>query len=264
MNKFVVVVFPDAGQADKAVAEIRSLHADGVLSLYGVIVANKNDAGHVELVEKVGKGVPGAAVGALAGGIIGLLAGPLTAALTAAGGAWLGTWRDMTHLGVGTDFLEDVTNALADGTAAVIADVGEDRVAPLDEAMEGLGGVVLREWQAELPEMNLATEAAARKTEVEHLRAEREETDGRRRELVEQRLERAKERLKQVGRRAETQLDALEQSSAQRLETLQRQADAAAVNLRANIERRIAETKENRAKREALLKKTIALAGTVH
>lgn len=260
MNKFVVVIFPDDAKADEGVRAFQALHDEGEITLYGLRVARKSEDGEVTLVEKVGKGMPGAAVGALAGGLVGLLGGPLTAVAGLAGGAWIGTWRDITHLGVGSDFLEEVSRELAPGTTAVIADITEDRVAPLDERMAALDGTVLREWQTEYGEMRLVAEAAARKAEIEHLEAERRAAPDARQKLLDIRLDKAVRRLDDVAARARSELEALAQRSDSKLETLERQADTAGADARQSIERRIAEIRDDRARRERLLEQALEIA----
>ncbi len=259
MNKFVIVIFADDAKADEGVRAFRALHDEGEITLYGLRVARKSEGGEVALVEKVGKGMPGAAVGALAGALVGLLGGPLTAAAGFAGGAWIGTWRDITHLGVGSDFLEEVSRELAPGTTAVIADITEDRVAPLDERMAALDGIVLREWQTEHGEMRLVAEAAARRTEIEHLETERHGASDARKNLLDLRREKAVRRLDGVAARARSELEALARRSDSKLQTLERQAGAASAEARRSIERRIAATAEDRARRERLLTQALEI-----
>lgn len=260
MNKFIVVIFPDDEKAEEAVKAFEALHDDGTVTLYGLVLARKDAGGEVSATEKVGKGLPGTAVGALAGGLIGLLGGPLTAAAGAAGGAWIGTWRDIAHLGVGSEFLEDVARELAPGTTAVIADVTEERVAPVDEQMEALGGVVLREWQSEYGEMQLVAEAAARKTEIEHLAAERDDAPAARRDLLSLKIEKAENRIKALEERARERERGLEQSCDAKLDALKRQAATARPNEKASLERRTAELREDRDRRAALLRRAIEIA----
>jgi len=260
MNKFVVVVFPDEAKANEGAEVFRALHEDGSLTLYGLAFARKTEDGEVQVVEEKRLRLPRTAVGALAGALVGLIGGPLTAALGAAGGAWIGTWRDIEHLGVGWDFLEEVANAMTPGATALVADVSEDRIAFIDEQMSRLDGVVLRQWQSELPEMRLAAEAAARKTELEQLVAERQDAAPARKEVIALRIEKAEAKLKRIADEAKEKLEQLDASTEERLETLERQLESAGPNARLSIERRIEETRKQRDRRAALLKQTIEVA----
>jgi hypothetical protein len=56
----------------------------------------------------------------------------------------IGFIRDVHVAWVDAEFLSDVSSALTPGKFAVAADVREEWGAPLDRAMESLGGVVIR------------------------------------------------------------------------------------------------------------------------
>src|SRR5690606_32236144 len=144
----------------------KELHSNGDLSLHGMTLALKDESGNVVLSDKAASGLPNAALGAIVGGLVGRLAGPVGIAAGAAGGAWFGTWSDMTRLGFGADFVNEVSRELTPGRAAVIAEIAEDHVTPLDMRMEELNGVVMREWRSEVAESRLAQEAAAMRSEL--------------------------------------------------------------------------------------------------
>jgi hypothetical protein len=57
---------------------------------------------------------------------------------------------------VDTDFLADVATALTPGKYAVVADVDEDWVTPVDTRMEAVGGVVFRRSFVLIPSAVLA------------------------------------------------------------------------------------------------------------
>src|SRR5690606_28729372 len=153
-----------------------------------------------------------------------------------------------------------VANAMTPGATALVADVSEDRIAFIDEQMSRLDGVVLRQWQSELPEMRLAAEAAARKTELEQLVAERQDAAPARKEVIALRIEKAEAKLKRIADEAKEKLEQLDASTEERLETLERQLESAGPNARLSIERRIEETRKQRDRRAALLKQTIEVA----
>jgi uncharacterized membrane protein len=149
MSKFVVVIFPDEAKAQEGMCALRELHAEGSLTSYSEAVLTKNADGKVSMTQEEGPGPRGTALGALLGGLVGLLGGPAVALLDAAGGALMGGWRDVLNLGIGTDFVDEVSRELRPGRSAVVAEVDEDRVTPLDTRMEALGGVVFRQWRAD-------------------------------------------------------------------------------------------------------------------
>jgi uncharacterized membrane protein len=65
-------------------------------------------------------------------------------ALGATTGALVGTLSDLDTAGVGAQFVSDVGQTLRAGDVAVVADVTEEWVTPVDARMEALSGVVCR------------------------------------------------------------------------------------------------------------------------
>jgi hypothetical protein len=103
------------------------------------------------------------AAGLLAGAMIGLLAGPVGVAIGAGGGTLAGALFDLAEVGVGADFLEEIGRELEPGKVAVVADVWEDWVTPVDTRIEAAGGTVLRRVRAEIADAQIAREAEALK-----------------------------------------------------------------------------------------------------
>ncbi|MBN1238496.1 MAG: DUF1269 domain-containing protein [Gammaproteobacteria bacterium] len=261
MSKFVVVIFADAAGAEAASRVLKELHAETSLTLHGAAVIRKDAQSDVAVSDRVEAGLPNAAIGALVGGLIGLLGGPVGLALGAGGGAWIGSWRDISHLGVGADFVEQVTRELKPGGAALVAEVDEEEVAPLDERMEALGGVVIREWRADFAESQLLKEAAGRKMEVTHLRQEMSGADGARRARLGRRLEEAQATLARIEERARAKLDEVRAETDARIRAMQEQAASArSADRKTRIEQRIDEARREREQRAALLEQTMDLA----
>lgn len=158
MKEFIVVVFEDEASAEKALGTLRELHEQGGIAMTSVGIAAKGDDGQLTFKDTVGKGAPNSAAGAVIGSLVGLLAGPVGAIAGGAAGAFIGSWRDMTRLGLGGDVVERVSTALAPGKSAVIAEMeNADRV---EEPMRALGGEVFRRSSA-----TVADEQAARDAE---------------------------------------------------------------------------------------------------
>ena len=172
MSKFVVVVFPDEAKAYEGLNALKELDAEDSLTVYAGAVIVKEADGTVSLKERHGRRPFGAAVGAVLGGLIGLIGGPAVAAVGAAGGALAGGWRDALNVGVDLDFLDEVSRELTPGKSAIVAEIEEDWVTPLDSRMEAAGGVVLRSWR-DLEDERIRREAERRRAELAQLQAER-------------------------------------------------------------------------------------------
>src|SRR5258708_34470097 len=80
--------------------------------------------------------------------------------------------HDLAKVGVGEDFLDEVGQHLQPGKAAVVAEVWEEWVMPVDTRMEAAGGVVFRCARGEVLDYQLERDAAALKAEVADRKAE--------------------------------------------------------------------------------------------
>lgn len=260
MSKFVVVVFPDEAKAQEGARALRALHDEGSLSVYGTAVLVKDANGRVSVEQENRPGPKGAGLGALLGGLAGLLAGPGVALLGAAGGALMGGWRDVLNLGVGTEFVDEASRELTPGKSAVVAEVDEDRVTPLDTRMEALGGVVLRQWRADFEDEQFEKEIDLRTSEVAKLEAERAEASEERKAKLEARADEARSKLKRTYERAEAALDGVEEETKAKVAAVQEQAAKGTADVKARCERRIAEIRADGDKRAAKLKRACDLA----
>ena len=172
MNKFVVIVFPNDSRAYEGTRALKGLHAEGSLTLYGMAVIAKDSAGKFSIKDAADAGPLGTAVGALVGGLLGVIGGPVGVLAGAAGGTLMGSLFDIVNYGVGEDFVMKVSQELAPGKTAVVAEIDETWTTPLDAGMEALGGTVLRTWRADFEDEQIAKEVAASKADFEQLRDE--------------------------------------------------------------------------------------------
>src|SRR6516162_7701405 len=158
MDKMVVVVFEREPTAYAAFHAFKQLHAEGTISLFSGVVISRQLNGTLTA-KQVGSPAwlppslsiaTNALVAAL--GATGLP--PMTApdALRKA--------SVITNLGVSEEFLSEIMLHLRPGKWALIAEIEEDWVTPLDSVMELLGGTVLRRPRAELSDAELEREAS--------------------------------------------------------------------------------------------------------
>ena len=145
MNKFAAIVFPDERSAYEGLHALRQLHAEGTLTVYGTHVVKRDASGLLHTLKQNDQGPIGLGVGALVDALVGLFGGPVGAALGAAVGGAAGGMHDELHNIVSDEFLERLEQNLSAGRFAVITEISEDWVAPLDARMAELGGTVVRE-----------------------------------------------------------------------------------------------------------------------
>lgn len=238
MNRMIVVIFSGQSEAYAGVRALRQLHEDGSLALYSLGVIAKSDQGVVTTLETDGPGSVGTGVGMAVGGLIGMLGGPVGLALGAVAGSLAGALRDYWVAGVSLDFVEDTEKLLTPGKVAVVAEVEEDWVIPLDSAMEAAGGTVFRRRRAEVEAAVLQHDVAAIRSEMAELQSELSQSAGVARTQLQAKADQAGSRLEAALGRARRSLAELQSEAESRLETLDKQWSDAQGTLQATLKER--------------------------
>ena len=130
---------------------------------------------------------------------------------------------------------------LKPGKVALVAEVEEEWVMPIDAALEAAGGQVFRHTRTEVAEAQYDHDIAALKSEIKDLEAEASHATGA-----------AKTKLQSKITTAKAGLDAAVQRAQQRVETLKQEADAKAESLKAQLSQAKGDVKtriEDRVKR---------------
>jgi len=260
MSKFIVVVLPDETKAYEAKRALKELDAEGSLTLYATAVVAKDAEGSVSVKQAADGGPLGTAVGALAGGLIGLLGGPAVGVAGLAAGGILGSWRDLYNLGVSTSFVEEVCQELVPGRTALVAEVDEGWVTPLDTRIDALGGVVLREQRAAVQDEIALSEANARRAELARLRVEYARAKKETQAKLKARVDAARARFEAAAAQAQARIDQLQKEAEEQLRALQEQAAEARADAKERIDERISELRAEHDRRSLLLEQAAALA----
>ena len=142
MRKFGVAIFPDERAAFNARRVLQEL-SEQVNAIDASVTVFKNADGSISVLDRSGTKSHLAATGAMIGGLSGLPAGPLAVAMGAVGGALIGLSAELTNRGVKARFLTSVSDALAPGKAAIIADVEEESLPLFETRMKEHGGTVI-------------------------------------------------------------------------------------------------------------------------
>jgi uncharacterized membrane protein len=152
MHNYIAVVFDDTAKAYKALHALWQLDDEGEITVHGATVVHRNDWGDFQVDTKETQPALATAVGVGLGALLGLLAGPAGAAVGAAGGAAIGAAAGGA-VGITTDLVradtrdqatDETAFVLDAGQSAVIADISEDSMLPIDARMRELGGIVRR------------------------------------------------------------------------------------------------------------------------
>jgi uncharacterized membrane protein len=232
MEKMLVIVVDSETKAYEASRALKELDQEGSIWIYGKAIIQKNTDGAVTMKGLDPEFPVGTVAGTAIGAVIGLLGGPLGVGIGAATGTMAGGFRDLYVAGVSAEFVDDAAATLKPGKFAVIADIGEDWVTPVDVRIEALGGTVFRSPVE-------TVEAEQRTREMARLRAEIEQTEA---ELAQAHADR-KAKLQAKIDKLNAQLRAQLDQANQRQEQIKRETEAKVQALQGRVEKARGEVK---------------------
>jgi uncharacterized membrane protein len=243
MNKLLVAIFDTETSADAGLNALRALHASGDVTLYATGVLVRDATGAVSVKKSLDTGPTGTVTGLAVGSLIGLLGGPVGVAIGAATGTIAGAVRDFWVAGVGLDFVEAALHHLQPGKVALVAELEEEWVIPVDVALEAAGGQVFRRTRTEVAEAQFDHDIAAFKAEIKELESEAAHASGAAKATLQSRLATTKASLEGAVHRGQARLDALEREAEAKAESLARQLGQVTGDAKARIEDRMKRVK---------------------
>jgi uncharacterized membrane protein len=243
MNKLLVAIFDTETAADDGLNALRSLHATGDISLYATGVLTRDADGHVIVKKPLDAGPIGAATGLAVGGLIGLLGGPVGMVVGAAAGTVAGAVRDYWAAGVGLDFIDEATRHLMPGKAALVAELDEEWVIPVDTALEAAGGQVFRRSRLAAAEAQFDHDIAAFQVEIRELESEASHASGAAKARLQAKLATARGSLDDAVHRAQRRVDTLKTEAEAKAESLKLQLSQAQGEARTRVEERMKRVK---------------------
>ena len=249
----IVVVFDNERNAYEGSNALKDLHAEGNITLYASAVIAKDAGGKVSVKQMDDPGPMGTGVGLVTGTLIGLLGGPVGVAVGASAGTFGGMLYDSAKVGVGEDFLEEVSIEMKPGRVAVVAEVREDWVMPLDTRMEAVGGVVIRRMRGEVLDSQIERDATALNAEIAALKAEHAQARWESKEKLQVKINATKARLQETRDRAEAAAEATEIEMDAKVKALKEQVAKAKGSAKAKLEARTAEVQSEYKKRSKKL-----------
>jgi uncharacterized membrane protein len=237
MDKMVVIVFDGEPAAYAGSRALKELHWEGSITLYSGSVISKESNGKVQVKHMVNLGQAGSVLGTATCALVGALADEPSAV----GVSFGGQVPNLCNAGVSEDFLRDVAKSLRPSKSAVVAEIEEDWITPLDSLMDMLGGIVFRRVRAEVLDAQLEREAVVLHAETKHLRDELSHVVGPAKIKLQVKADEARVRLERAKDQAQRRIDAMMLEADAKVRSLQAQAAGAADYAKANIERRIAD-----------------------
>jgi uncharacterized membrane protein len=253
MEKMIVIVFDNQSKAFDGFEILQHLDREGEISVYEAQIIAKEPSGAVRLIDNPDKlAFPWIGGGTAVGALVGLLGGPVGALVGATAGALIGTIGELEHAGVTDEFISDVTTAMTPGKVAVVADISEEWVTPLDTRMEQIGGVVFRRARTLVKNTQDDRDAAAHRVEMEQLKAERAQAKADRLAKIDAKIDSLRAKLEKAIERKRVKMQMREREREARVQALKAKADQSQGEVRRRQEARIAEVRRDYAEKVAV------------
>jgi uncharacterized membrane protein len=240
MDRMLVVVFDNEDKAIEGSHVLRGLDRDGYIAVYNAAIVVKNPNGTTSMRRGGEYGPMGTLRGVALGSLIGLLGGPLGVAMGAAGGSLIGALSDFENVRVGSDFIADASKELVPGKVALVAEIEEEEITPLDEGMEALGGHVLRRSLQELKHAENDQDIATLKTEIAHSKGEHAKASAERKAKLEVRIGTLNARLQKKIDQTKARHESFRRQTQAKVDALKAKATQAKQEIKAKLEQRLA------------------------
>jgi uncharacterized membrane protein len=240
----LVVVFDSEAKAYEATEALYQLDKEGSIDIHAESVIKKSLGGKVELKSVKGEFPIDTVGGTAIGSLIGLLGGPVGLLVGATAGATLGTFYDLHLSGVDARFLAEVSDQLTAGKFAVVADISEDWVTPLDVQMEKLGGFVLRAQKRDVETEQRRQDVEGVKADIKQLKAELAKAQQERKAKLQAKISKQEEKLKNYREQARKRLAEIKKEHDAKVEAMEKKASKARGDTKAAIVARITQIRK--------------------
>jgi uncharacterized membrane protein len=260
MEKMLVVVFDSESKAYEGTDVLRQLDRDGSISVHAGAVIRKDADGKAVVLTAVDDFPVSTMGGTAIGSLIGLLGGPVGVVVGATMGTLLGSVDDLYRAGVSAEFVDDVSAILMPGRYAVVADISEEWITPLDARMEKIGGMVFRTARIDVETEQMRNDIAALDLEIAQLKAEMKEAGDERKASLQakvdklnedrrKRIEKANQRLEQINKEHDSKVQALKEKAAQAHGKTKAAIDARLTEINQHFQSKVAQWKNLRAEK---------------
>jgi uncharacterized membrane protein len=241
----LTVVFDDEKTAYQGAHALRELNDEASIAVYAAAVVCRNADGSLAT-RKVDEDLPlQSFAGTTIGALIGLLGGPAGAAAGGSVGLLAGLFGDLHNADVDTQFLSDISGSLTPGKCAVVAEIDEDWVTPVDTRMEALSGVVHRTPKSRVERDQWSRVVADARTELNQLKTEETQARADRKAKLQAQIDRLSKQLDANVERAKAQQQRVTREFNAKVAALQERAARERGDARAALDARIAQLKQD-------------------
>jgi len=258
MEKMLVVVFDDEPKAYEGSHALKQLDVEGSIAIHAAAVIKKNADGTVTVKQEEEDFPIRVAAETAIGALIGLLEGPVGFSGGGAAGALADCIRGLYVAGVDSEFVDEVAVTLTAGKCAVIADISEEWVAPVDTRMEPLSRTVFRKARRLVEDDERARDVAALRAEIDQLKAELRRVCGQRKAKLKVKLDSLNAKLQSELDQARQRTEQIKSETEDKVQALQKKAERAQGNIRATLETRVKQIRDQYGESKTNLKHLLA------
>lgn len=226
MDRMLVVVFDNETRAFEGKEALQQLDQEGSINLYAYAVLAKNADGKTTVKQGDDVGPVGTLVGTSVGSLIGLVGGPVGLAIGATAGAFGGSIFDLHNVRIGEDYIDDVTRALTPNKFAVVAQVDEEWITPVDTRMEALGGTVYRRALSQVTDTANQEELTAMKADLAQYKAELAKARADRHAKIQDKIRQLDDKIQAHAQKVQDRRQAAERQAQAKARRLQDKANA--------------------------------------
>jgi uncharacterized membrane protein len=144
MTNLVVISFKNEAQAFAGSHKLMELESHGDITVYEKVIVKKDLNGETSAIQDDTSGGLRVLSGMALGTLIGALAGPVGILVGMVSGTMTGALLETNYYDFSDDFISKVYSRLLPGTVAIVAEIYEEGPAFVENAMESLGGTILR------------------------------------------------------------------------------------------------------------------------
>lgn len=239
MEKMLAVVFDSEAKVNKGADALKELDREGTISVYAGAIIKKNQDGTVTALDYKEEWPIRAIGGTAIGSIIGLLGGPVGVFLGASSGLMIGAFDDLYHAGVSAEFLDDVASTLSADKYALVADISEEYVIPVDIRMEELGGEVFRTRKRYVEEDQLQSDLDEIDADIDRMEKELADSRAEHKAKLQAKIAKAKQKRDKKVEQMKQRRAQAEKEYKQKIEALKTKVEKARFDRKAAIEARI-------------------------
>lgn len=258
MERMLVVVLNNETSAYEASRALNQLDSEGSIAIHAESVITKNNDGTVAMRQADGDFPIRTLGGTAIGSLIGLLGGPAGVAMGSLAGATAGSLGDLFVAGVDSDFLDNVSDTLTPGKSAVVADLSEEWVTPVDTRMEALGGVVFRSARKSVEEDQRQRDVTETRNEIDQLKAEHARSKADRKAKLQAKIDELNDKLQGKLDDAKQRSDQMKKETDAKVEALQKKASRSQGDVKAAMDARVTEIRKRYEQTAARLKNLVA------